>query len=113
MVSQASIAEARAELSALVNKVAYAGERVILTSRGRPKAALVSLEDLEALGDLPATSSRLAALRAADELVEEIRRARGGQPTGQPIADAAEDLHAGREERMRALTAAGDGRSLR
>src|SRR5438094_5858937 len=102
MVSQASIAEARAELSALVNKVAYAGERVILTSRGRPKAALVSLADLAALGDLPAASSRLAALRAADKLVEEIRRTRGGQPTGQPTIDAAEDLHAGREERMQA-----------
>ena len=100
MVQEASIAEARAELSALVNKVAHGKERIVLTSRGRPKAALVSLEDLEALGELPAAAARLAALRAADRLVERIRRDRGGKDA----FDAAKELNDMREERLQALT---------
>ena len=46
---KASIVEARNTLSALINKVAYGGIRVTLESRGKPKAALVSIEDLEKL----------------------------------------------------------------
>lgn len=44
-----AIGQVRRDISELVNRVAYGGERVILTSRGRPKAALVSLDDLEQL----------------------------------------------------------------
>jgi prevent-host-death family protein len=41
-----SIGEAKARLSSLVNAVALGGERVVIQSRGRPKAALVGVEDL-------------------------------------------------------------------
>lgn len=44
-----AIGQVRRDISELVNRVAYGGERVVLTSRGRPKAALVSLYDLEQL----------------------------------------------------------------
>ncbi|MCY3898604.1 MAG: type II toxin-antitoxin system Phd/YefM family antitoxin [Caldilineaceae bacterium] len=44
-----AIGQVRRDISEFVNRVAYGGERVILTSRGRPKAALVSLDDLEQL----------------------------------------------------------------
>lgn len=44
-----AIGQVRRDISELVNRVAYGGERVVLTSRGRPKAALVSLDDLEQL----------------------------------------------------------------
>jgi len=40
------IAEAKKNLSSLINRVAYGKERIVLVSRGRPKAALVSIEDL-------------------------------------------------------------------
>ncbi len=46
-----AIGQVRRDISELVNRVAYGGERVILTSRGRPKAALVSLDDLEQIRD--------------------------------------------------------------
>lgn len=46
---QIAIGQVRRDISELVNRVAYGGERVILTSRGKPKAALVSLDDLEQL----------------------------------------------------------------
>ncbi|MFB4310172.1 type II toxin-antitoxin system Phd/YefM family antitoxin [Actinomadura sp. GTD37] len=41
--------EARAEFADLVNRVAYTGEPVKLTRRGKVMAALVSPEDLELL----------------------------------------------------------------
>jgi prevent-host-death family protein len=40
---------ARANFSELVNRAAYAKERVVLTRHGKPVAVMVSLEDLEAL----------------------------------------------------------------
>ena len=64
MAQRISIAEARADLSAHINRVAHGRERIILTSRGRPKAALVSLEDLQALetalAPAPSADSALA-----------------------------------------------------
>lgn len=60
-----SITEAKASLSSLVNRVAYRGERIVLESHGRPKAALVSLEDMRAI-ESGATGQRLAAARDAD-----------------------------------------------
>jgi prevent-host-death family protein len=50
-VTETSIAIGQAErdISELVNRVAYGGERVILTSRGKPKAALVGMADYERL----------------------------------------------------------------
>lgn len=43
------VTQARADLADLVNRVAYSGERVVLTRHGRTMAALVSAEDLERL----------------------------------------------------------------
>jgi len=43
--TRVSIGQVKRDLSDLVNRVAYGGERIILTSRGRPKAAIVSIED--------------------------------------------------------------------
>jgi prevent-host-death family protein len=47
--TRVSIGQVKRDLSDLVNRVAYGGERIILTSRGRPKAAIVSIEDYERL----------------------------------------------------------------
>jgi prevent-host-death family protein len=44
-----SIGQVKRDISDLVNRVAYGGERIILTSRGKPKAAIVSMEDYERL----------------------------------------------------------------
>ena len=42
-----SIGQVKRDISELVNRVAFGGERIVLTSRGKPKAVLVSLEDYE------------------------------------------------------------------
>ncbi len=49
MPSTASVTEAKREFSELLNRVAYGKERVIVTSYDRPKAAIISLDDLERL----------------------------------------------------------------
>jgi len=47
--SRVSIGRVKRDISDLVNRVAYGGERIVLTSRGKPKAAIVSVEDYQRL----------------------------------------------------------------
>ena len=47
-----TIKEARAGLSEAINRVAYAGERVVIGRRGSKVAALVSMDDLRLLEQL-------------------------------------------------------------
>jgi len=49
MTTRVSVSKAKAELSALMAAVAYQGQHVIIERRGRPMAALVSVDDLEQL----------------------------------------------------------------
>jgi len=49
MDTQVSIGQVKRDISELVNRVSYAGERIILTSRGKPKAALINIEDYKRL----------------------------------------------------------------
>ncbi len=69
---QVSLAEAKKVFSSLVNRVVYGKERVILLSRGKPKAAIVSIEDLKTLESLEAGGSRLRALEEAHRLRREL-----------------------------------------
>ena len=45
--SNVSIGRVKREISELVNRVAFGGERIVLTSRGKPKAVIISLDDYE------------------------------------------------------------------
>lgn len=47
-----SVAEARRRFSDLVKRAAYGGQTVIIGSRGKPEAALISAEELERLRSL-------------------------------------------------------------
>lgn len=57
MPIEVPVTQARAELAELVNRVVYAGERVVLTRHGQPVAALISAGDLQRLDGLPAEQS--------------------------------------------------------
>ncbi len=52
MDDNVSIGTVKRDISELVNRVAYGGERIVLTSRGKPKAALVSMEDYQTLTNI-------------------------------------------------------------
>ena len=47
--TSASIGQVKSHISELVNRVAFGDERVVLTSRGRPKAVLIGLDDYQKL----------------------------------------------------------------
>lgn len=62
MAHEIPVTQARAEFADLVNRVVYAGERVVVTRHGRPLVALISaadLERLEAMDAEPTTVVRL------------------------------------------------------
>lgn len=96
MAKRVSAARAKAQLSALTSGAAYRGERYVIERRGKPVAALVSMEDLERLEREPALSvDRLGFLALAggwsevpaeeiDALVEEIYAARE-RDLGRPV----------------------------
>jgi len=73
-----SIRQARRNTSSLVNRVACNGERIILTARGEPQVALISIDDLRILEQVDEEKDRrMAALEEAQALGERIR---AGQP---------------------------------
>jgi prevent-host-death family protein len=70
-----SIANIKNRLADALNRVAYAGERVVLERRGKPVAVLVSVEDLELLEQIENEEDLRAARKARKE---------GGKPV--PLA---------------------------
>jgi prevent-host-death family protein len=78
MSAQVSIGQVKRDISELVNRV-YAGERIILTSRGKPKAVLVSMDDYERLLRSENRASDIQAwLTKARALASQIETHRGG-----------------------------------
>jgi prevent-host-death family protein len=61
------IAEIRENLSEVLNRVAYGGERVVLKRRKKNVAAMVSMEDLHLLEALENQADLKAARRARKE----------------------------------------------
>jgi len=47
--TQVSIGQVKRDISELVNRVAFGNERIVLTSRGKPKAVIISIDDFERL----------------------------------------------------------------
>jgi prevent-host-death family protein len=64
------IAKIRDHLADALNRVAYSGERVVLERRGKPTAAIVSLDDLALLEALEDRDD----VRAAKRAIAEMRR---------------------------------------
>lgn len=81
--NQVSIGRVKRDISELVNRVAYGGERIVLTSRGKPKAVLVSVQDYETLKQLTTEVRQAgwAAWQQANEsLTNQILTRRQGKP---------------------------------
>jgi prevent-host-death family protein len=57
-VKKVNLAQARDSLSSLVDDAAYRRERIVLQSRGKPKAALIGLDDLAKLEAAEETDGR-------------------------------------------------------
>jgi prevent-host-death family protein len=70
------LAEIKARLSEIVDRVERTHERVVLTRRGRPAAVIVSPEELESLEE---TLEVLSNARALAEIREAQAQIRSGQ----------------------------------
>jgi prevent-host-death family protein len=66
-----STAEARNRLADLINRAAFGQERIVLTRRGKPVAALVPVEDMEWLEDMENQADLAAAREAKEELARD------------------------------------------
>jgi prevent-host-death family protein len=66
-----SVSQAREDFAGLVNRAAYQHDRILIARRGRPVAAIVPIEDVEALEELEDEFDR----RAVEESLAE-----GGEP---------------------------------
>ena len=62
-----NVVDIRYKLADAINRVAYAGERIILERRGKGVAALVSVEDLALLEELENQADIRAARKALKE----------------------------------------------
>jgi len=63
-MSTTSISELKSALSEYLNRAAYGRERIIVASRGKPKAAVISIEDLRRLEELEDALAAQEALEA-------------------------------------------------
>jgi prevent-host-death family protein len=83
-----NISKMKDTLSEVLNRAAYGRERIVVASRGKPKAAVISIEDLELLEEL---EDALAAREAREEyergetvsleqLIAELEEGGGGVP---------------------------------
>jgi prevent-host-death family protein len=92
MNTQVSIGQVKRDISELVNRVSYAGERIILTSRGKPKAALISMEDYERLLTSESRATNITKwLAETRTLSRKIEKRRGGAVDVDAILAATRD----------------------
>lgn len=90
MNAHVSIGQVKRDISELVNRVSYAGERIILTSRGKPKAALISMEDYERLLNSESRATNIKKwLSATRTLSRKIEKRRGASVDVDAVLDAA------------------------
>ena len=72
-MSTVSTSTARRELADILNRASYAQERTVITRKGKPVAAVVSLEDLEAMEALEDQMD----LQAAHESLKDAKEGGG------------------------------------
>jgi prevent-host-death family protein len=92
--------QAKNELADVVNRAAYGGEWIVLLSRGKPKAAIISFEDLQLLEGLR-EEKEVHRARMEDWLAEAraLRQKILERREGIPLPDSVETLRELREER--------------
>lgn len=83
VMSTVSISQLKDRLSEYLNRVAFGRERIIVASRGKPKAAVISLSDLELLEELEDAQAAREALAEyeqgetipLEQMIEELAEA--------------------------------------
>jgi prevent-host-death family protein len=66
-MTEIGVADIRANLAEVINRVAYGGERIVLQRRGKHVLAVVPMEDLALIEQLEDQADIKAALKARKE----------------------------------------------
>lgn len=98
--SAISLTDLKQNLSEIVNRAAYGKERIILLSRGKPRAALISIQDLEQLKLLAEEAQAARNIQEQMDLLAEMDALRAQMDT---VTDSVEVLREVREERLNDL----------
>lgn len=98
MTNEVSVSTLKRDLSEIINQAAYGKKRIVITSRGKPKAAVVSIGDLRLLERLNQEEIRQARRMAALEAARAVRSETAAWAGG-PLPDSAEELRELRETR--------------
>ena len=72
MLNKITTADARKKLANIINRVAFGNESFVLTRRGEPIAAIVSMRELKLLQELEDQIDIEDAWKAKNELGEQI-----------------------------------------
>lgn len=91
-------------LGEIVNRVAYRGDRIVLLSRGKARAALISLEDLHRLEALEQAEQQQVYFQRQEALLDEARALRERMARAGESTDSVETLGQIRQERLDELT---------
>ncbi len=86
-------ADVKTRLSEFINRVLYRDERIIISRRGKPIAALISLEDLHRLEALEREEKR----GDEPEAAHAIMQAYGGWSARDDLDDLVAEIYADRE----------------
>lgn len=99
-----SVTEFKQNLSSIINRAAFGGERIVLLSHGKERAALISIEDLRLLETLHAQSGRALYQQQQLQLLEEARQLRESAGGDTYEVDVVELVEEARNERLDDLT---------
>ncbi len=102
-VREIGMAELKRNLAEAVSRAAFGGQRLVLLSHGRPKAALVSIADLQRLEELDAGEDRVTRMREQDARLQEAAELRRTLAAAGVVTDAAKALDEVRQERIGAI----------
>ena len=93
---QVTLTDFKQNLGDIINRAAYGGERIVLLARGKPRAALISIEDLERLLSWEQNDNTSRNLQEQLDLLAEMSLLRSQMVER---TNSAETLHEVREER--------------
>ena len=103
-VKTVSVTELKQNLGEIINQAAYGGQRIILLSHGKERAALISIEDLRLLEALQAENEREIVQSRQLNLLGQARQLREAVGEAGYNADSASILEEVREDRLDDLT---------
>ena len=94
-----SLTDFKQNLGEVVNRAAYGNRRILLLARGKARAALISLEDLERFEKLEQAAIEQSNNKTQLSLLDNARLLRA-QQTVPNIINTSDILHEAREERL-------------